>query len=384
MKKGFLAALAVGAVFASGCSRVLRVGVVLPETGSAAEYGASIKSGVKLGFDEELAGRTTTDRLEIEFRDSASDPTRAVSHFDTLCGRGALVVIGGATSAEARPMITAADRLECVLLSPSASAPELSRLSPYFFRLYPSDELEGVHAADFLTVRRGARSVLIIEEDNTYTRGLLPVFVGELRNRRARVVGSVRVGESGWERDVRESLVKQRPDAAYICGYGDAILAALRVVRGAGFTGTICTTSAVHTASLLARAGTLTEGIFFPLASVDWTSKEDAVRNFVKHYQEAYNLLPDIYAAHGYDAARAVLAALRAPGAHTGKELQTRLRALRMKGVTGLLAFDEFGNVRRALRDQRVHNGRVQEWTAESSAQSAPGGGAADSANGGR
>lgn len=360
--KGLAAALTV-LVIASGCNPAVRIGVVLPESGEAAVYGASVKSGVKLAFDAAAGARWAPQGLEVFYRDSGSDPTRAASAAEALFSDGALLVIGGVTSAEAKAMIPVADRASSVLLSPSASAPELAGRSKYFFRVYPSDDFEGVKAADFLVGAKDVKSVLILQEDNDYTRGLLPVFVGEFGSHGGRVVGTVRVGEAGWQGQVREALAGHAPEGAYICGYGDAILGALRILRSLGFKGVICTTSAFNASLVLQRAGSLAEGVFFPLASLDVTSQLEPVRSFVARYRKIYNLLPDIYAAHGYDAALAVLYALQGLSERTGMAVQRQMLTLAGRnGVMGPLGFDDYGNIKHSLRNHWIHGGRVEDY----------------------
>jgi len=374
--KGLAAALTV-LVIASGCNPAVRIGVVLPETGEAAVYGASVKSGVKLAFDVAEGARWVPQGFEVFYRDSGSDPTRAASAAEALYSDGALLVIGGVTSAEAKAMIPVADRAGGVLLSPSASAPELAGRSKYFFRVYPSDELEGVKAADFLVAAKEVQSVLILQEDNDYTRGLLPVFVGEFGSHGGRVVGTVRVGETGWQAQVREVLAGHAPDGVYICGYGEAILGALRVLRSLGFKGVICTTSAFNASLVLQRAGSLADGVFFPLASLDVTSQLEPVRSFVAGYRKIYNLLPDIYAAHGYDAALAALYALRGLSQRTGTAVQQRMFTLAGKdGVMGPLAFDDYGNIKHSLRNHWIHGGRVEDYDSYLKRERLAGGGA--------
>ncbi|MCS7181699.1 MAG: ABC transporter substrate-binding protein, partial [Thermoanaerobaculum sp.] len=195
--------LLVGSLFATGCERKLMIGVVLPETGDAAVYGASIKTGVKLAFDEARAAQKLPHGLLVEYRDSGSDPARAASLAESLYKEGALAIIGGVTTPEAQAMIPIADRRERVLISPSASAPQLARMSVYFFRVYPSDDLEGAKAAALITNTLSKRRVLVVQEDNPYTRGLLPVFLGQLASGGGRVVGTVMVGEAGWEQTLR-------------------------------------------------------------------------------------------------------------------------------------------------------------------------------------
>jgi len=339
------------------------IGVVLPESGSAAIYGASIKTGVKLAFDDAKAAGKLPANLVIEYRDSGSDPAKAASLAEALYREGALAIVGGVTTAEAEAMIPVADKLERVLISPSASAPELARKSVYFFRVYPSDDLEGAKAASLVTSTFGKRKVLIVQEDNPYTRGLLPVFLGQLASAGGKVVASVLVGEPAWEQKLRDGLMAQQPEAVYVCGYGEAILQALGVIRGAGFAGPIVTTSAINTATLLQRGAKLLEGVYFPLPGVDLASTQEPTHSFVRRYHEVYNLVPDAYAAHGYDAALALVYTLEGQPPRSGRDVQLRLKGLgERRGVTGPLAFDDFGNIKHFPHAYWIREGKAEDY----------------------
>lgn len=359
MNEKVCAWLAAAVVVMAACDRRPLVGVIVPESGAAAVYGASVKSGVRLA----LASSTSDADLPfiVEYRDSRSEPNRAASLAAALYGQGAVVIIGGVTTAEAKAMIPLAQQHERVLLSPSASAPELTRESGFFFRVYPSDELEGVRAADLFAVLKNARSVLIIQEDNDYTRGLLHVFVAELTNRGGRVAGTTLTQSPGWQQEVRHLLATQPPDGVYVCGYGDAILEALRVLRAAAYSGTICTTSAIGTSTLVQRAGELAEGVYFPLVGFDAQSREEPVKSFVRSYRDSYDLTPDIYAAHGYDAGLAVRYALAKLDGGPASGFRAALAHLEgVRGVTGPLAFDDLGDVKHSLFLHRIVHGRVE------------------------
>jgi branched-chain amino acid transport system substrate-binding protein len=356
------ATLAVSA----GCGPRPVVGVVLPETGSAAVYGASLRSGIELAFETAPAGAGRSPRVSVEYRDSGSDPARAVAAAEALFDRGAVVVIGGATTGEARAMIAVADRRERVLLSPSASAPELSGSSRYFFRVYPSDELEGVAAADLLTVTLSAQRVVVVEEENDYSRGLLPVFVAELTSRGGQMVASIHAGADGFQRELLDAV--QGADAVYVCGYGDAILEALRTLRVGSFAGPVCTTSAIGSGALLQRAGGFADGAYLPLATFDPAAGPTG-HDFVARYRAEFGLLPDVYAAHGFDAALAVRAALERARERSGSGVRAALRALAgVPGVMGELAFDDLGNVQRRLGIYRIRGGRLEPWQREPAA----------------
>jgi branched-chain amino acid transport system substrate-binding protein len=351
----------LGLAVSQGCGARLRVGVVLPESGPAAVYGAAIKSGIRLACDDSLANGTAPTGFELFYRDSGSDPSRAALAAEALYQDGARLIIGGATTSEAEAMLPVADRWERILLSPSASAPDLAGRSTFFFRVYPSDEIEGVKAADLMASTRGLRSVLIVEEDNDYTRGLLPVFVQELIRNGGRVLGAVRLADHGWEKSLRDDLTSLRPEGVYICAYGEPTLNVIRALRFAGFAGTICVTSAIAPGALLQRAGSVVEGVVFPLAG--WVDHGgELVQAFIRRYEERYQMVPDTFAAHGYDAALAAIYALAQPSCRTGGDVRICLHAISARrGVTGPLDFDDYGNIRRVPRVHWVHRGRIEE-----------------------
>lgn len=358
-----LALLVSGLLVLYGCEKKLMIGVVLAESGDAAVYGASIKTGVRLAFDEAKAAGKLPASLIIEYRDSGSDPAKGASLAEALYREGALAIIGGVTTAEAEAMIPVADKYERVLLSPSASAPHLARKSVYFFRVYPSDDLEGVKAASL--VPGTSPKVVVMQEDNPYTRGLLPVFLGQVKSRGGKVVATVAYDEPGWQERLRDALVAHKPEAVYLCAYGEAILQALPVVRGVGFSGKIITTSAINAATLLQKGGKLLEGVFFPLAGFDQASPQEPTRTFVKRYHEVYSLVPDAYAAHGYDAALAIIYTFEGQLPRSGRDVQLRLKGLgERRGVTGPLAFDDFGNIKHYPHAYWVRDGRVEDYDA--------------------
>ncbi|MGE5235497.1 MAG: ABC transporter substrate-binding protein [Acidobacteriota bacterium] len=362
MKVALSTLVTVALVVTAGCGggKVV-VGVVLPITGDASAYGTSIKSGVKLAFDDALAKHQEPQGLEVIYRDTGSEPARAAAEAEAMFKQGAKIVIGGVTSPEAREMIPLAERYHAVVLSPSASEPDLAASSNLFFRVYPSDDVEGVKAADFLAVDKKVKTLIVLKEDNTYTKGLLPIFTEEFEKRGGKLVGTIRIGSEGWEKTFADALAKEKPDALYVCGYGEAILSAVVEIRNDKFAGIVCTTSAIGTVDLVWRGGKLVEGLYFPMMKLDLASQQEPLKSFVAHYKEANNnLAPDIYAACGYDAGTIVLDVYKGtPPADVSDLVQRILGLADVRGVTGKFEFDDVGNIKHRLRMHQIRDGKV-------------------------
>ncbi len=356
----------VAVVLMNGCSGELRVGVVLPETGAAAVYGASIKQGIQLAFEHGKAKGAIPAELIVDYRDSQSLPDVAAALAKEFYDQGALAVIGGVTTAEAQAMVPVANRFERVLMSPSASEPELARKSIFFFRVCASDDYEGPQIVKILTRSPDTRVVLIIQEPGPYASGLLPVVLGELRKRSVEVCGTapIQMTDPDWERKLHDRITSQQPPAVFVCASGSNLLAAIRALRAIQYGGVITTTSGLAARELILKGGAAVEGVFFPMVAVNWIEpKSETVKEFLSAFQSRFGVRPDIFAAQGYDAALAVGMAHAALHTHSGKELQLRLKGLGdVQGVTGTLAFDGFGNIQHFPRTYWIRNGGVDDF----------------------
>ena len=361
-RASFGALVLLGAGITAGCgSDRLVVGVVLPESGINKGYGASLQAGVKLAFDEAIA-KGSPKGFEAQYRDSLSRPEYAARECAELFKGGALMVIGGATSSEATAMIPEANKYQRVLISPSASEPALAASSNMFFRTCPSDEFEGLTAADFLVQDRKAHTIMILFEDGVYARGMLPVFTGEIEKLGAKVVAKLPIGPTDWDKTIGDALTVDKPDAVFICAYGDEILGALTVVRGVKYPGTVCAVSAIETGDVVRRAGALANGVFVPMVTIDFDSPKEPIASFVKRFKAAnHGAMPDLFAAYGYDAATVALDALHGRPPKDTSELLVRIMSLGdREGVTGKLAFDKVGNIDHHPTMHVLENGMLE------------------------
>ncbi len=362
--------LVLAAAVLCGCGTDPVVGVLLPSSGENSAYGESIESGIRVALAEEREHGDLPSGLEMLWADTESDPAIAAEQFRQLAHDGASLVIGGATSAEARELLPVMDSMRVICISPSASAPDIAMKSRYFFRIFPSDQLEGNRAGRFMhdQLSRFAEgthpTVIIYTTDSEYSRGIEPEFRQQFEeNLGGEVVARVSLTDAEWVERSREALQEQSPQGAYVIGFADEILTVLEHLSERTYQGVITTTSAIYAANAIAEANRLTENLFFPLAPFDRTAKTPAVERFVNRYMDTYQQAPDIFAAHGYDAARVAFQALRIAKRYDSVEIGKAMRFGfdEFEGVTGPIRFDDFGDVKHyplmfILKDGQVLN----------------------------
>ena len=331
----------------SACGREPIVGVLLPMTGSAGTYGQSMKNGIDLALDQEQAN--LPDGFQVLWGDTASDPATGAEELVRVAGQGARIILACTTSDTARALLPVLDETDTIAISPSASAPSLTKDSRRFFRLFASDELEGRRAGRFLYEDRDKTSVLIFAEDTAQARGIEPPFRQVFEQAMGgEVVGRIVIGSPRWEQESADLLAAHHPASVYIIAYGDMTIDVLRFLRKKSFDGPICASSAFYTAPIVESNPDLVEGVFFPQPAFDMKSESQLTQDFVATYQQRFQHDPDIYAAHAYDAMRLAVFVTGEASSFSATEIR-KVLAFGVKefpGVTGIIQFNDYGDVR--------------------------------------
>ncbi len=336
----------------TGCpKKATRVGVVLPLSGESSSYGEAIRKGIELAYSEIQADPEAGVSLELAIVDTESDPQKAAQLLDQQYSQGALVAVGGATSVEAKEMVTAADEADRVLLSPSASSPELTGISRNFYRIFPSDFAAATKMAQFASQDLEAKKVVVVTEAQSYAKGIHGVFQPAFEGYGGEVAEVIEVPPGTSDLGgLMDRVMTLKPDAVYLAGFEQGIGSMIQELRRLSYKGKILTTSAFALPSAIARVGQDAEGVILTQSVFELDSEHAHVKKFVEGYEAKYGEKPDIYAAHGYDAMKIVGAALKDRPALAGEVVKGLRDVKDFPGVTGSINFDEKGDVQKFPR----------------------------------
>ncbi len=336
----------------AGCSeKAVQVGVVLPLSGENSTYGEAILKGLELAYEEHLADETASLIVNLSPVDSESDPGKAGILLASQYEQGALIAIGAATSDEAKSMIEVIDKFDRVIISPSASSPELTGISSNFYRVWPSDFAAATKMAQFAASDLKVERVVVITEQQSYAKGIHGVFQPAFEGFGGEVVEVIEVPPGTSDLGgLMDRVITLKPEAVYLAGFEQGIGSMIQELRRLSYKGKILTTSAFALPSSIARVGQDAAGVILTQSVFELDSDHAHIQKFVKAYEAKFGEKPDIYAAHGYDAMKVVIAALTGRPALPG-EVVKGLRDIKdFPGVTGSIQFDEKGDVRKFPR----------------------------------
>lgn len=356
MTKGRMTlALVMGclAILASGCGKnTYKIGVVLPLTGGDSVYGQAVRDGIELAHQEIQASQDGGAVFELMIEDSGSDPEKAREALDKLYGDGALLALGGVTSAEAKEMVTVAETYDRALISPSASSPELTGISRNFYRIFPSDFAAASKMAQFLSQDLKINQVVVVAETQEYARGIQGAFSSAFEGYEGEILEVVEFPANTSDfSGLMARVTTLNPKAVYLAAYGEEIGSMVQELRRAKYPGKILTTSAFASPSFIAPVGEDAVGVILTQSVFELDSDFAHIKTFREGFVSKFGQDPDIYSAHGYDAMKVVERALQGRPALT-TEVPKGLREgiIDFPGVTGTIQFNEKGDVQRYPR----------------------------------
>jgi len=176
----------VASLWLASCSRDGARPIVLGLAGPFSQpRGVSMRQAAELAVKEINARGGVRGRpLALRIMDDSGRADVAIRVAESLTDDPEVVaVIGHLTSGTslAGARVYGAGRRPVVMISPSASSPDLSGVSPFVFRVCPTDLSHGAQLARYARQTLGARRAGIIYIDDDYGRGLRLSFAAEFR-----------------------------------------------------------------------------------------------------------------------------------------------------------------------------------------------------------
>jgi branched-chain amino acid transport system substrate-binding protein len=167
----------------------IKVGVISPLTGDAAAYGEPLTNVMKMAVEEiNNAGGIDGRNIELVIEDGKCNGKDGGNAAQKLVNvDGVKVIIGGFCSGETIPAVPIVEAAKVVMVSGGASSPDLTGISPYFFRTNPSDSAQGKVLAQVAYNDKGWKKVAFLQEQTDYAAGIYKAFSEEF----ARLGGSV-------------------------------------------------------------------------------------------------------------------------------------------------------------------------------------------------
>jgi branched-chain amino acid transport system substrate-binding protein len=292
----------------------LKVGLMLPYTGTFASLGTAIENGFKL-YVAENGGKLSGREVEFVKVDDESDPSKATDNVNKLIKRDNVdVLIGSVHSGVAMAMAKVAKDTGTLLIVPNAGADAVTgaMCAPNIFRSSFSNWQPG-YAMGEVMAKKGIKTVATITWKYAAGDESVRGFKEAFEKGGGKVVKELSLPFPNVEfQALLTDIAATKPEAVFTFFAGGGAVKFVKDYSAAGLKKTIpLYGSGFLTDGTLDAQGADADGIFTALHYADslGTPKDSAFR---LAYAKSYKLQPDVYAVQGYDAAQILATGLTA------------------------------------------------------------------------
>jgi branched-chain amino acid transport system substrate-binding protein len=351
LKSPLIAALALGASALAAQAQTnapIKVGLMLPFTGTYAGLGNMIESGFKL-YVQEQGGKLGGREIQYFKVDDESEPSKATDNVNKLIKRDQVdVLVGTVHSGVALAMAKAANDSNTLLIVPNAGADAITgpMCSPNIVRSSFSNWQPG-YAMGVVAAQRGVKRAMTITWNYAAGNEMVKGFTEGLEKGGGKVMKDLTLPFPGVEfQALLTEIAAQKPDAVYAFFAGGGAVKFVKDYAAAGLNKSIPLYGpGFLTDGTLEAQGAAAQGV---MTALHYADNLDTPRNnaFRKNFALTYKANADVYAVQGYDAAQILAAGLNAVKGDLSKraELTSAMRKVTVDSPRGKFTLSAAGN----------------------------------------
>jgi len=273
-----------------------------------------------------------------------------------------VAVIGHRLSDVAIPASIIYEQSGILFISHGATHPNLTRYGGSFtFRNIPTDEEIGRQIAQSSHKMGGRKGSVFYERKDNFQR-LADVYKSEADNLKIATLGTHSFFK--WQTEFRDMLSvvrKDSPEGIFIAGSLPVSAILIKQARDMEITVPVIGGTDLDSPELVTIAGRAAEGTI--VATVFNSETQDrGTMEFVRRFRTKSGVVPDTWAAQGYDALSVLAAAMKKANSSVPVVVASALRFMDgWHGVTGAYSFTREGDTKgKAIYLKRVKDGKFE------------------------
>jgi branched-chain amino acid transport system substrate-binding protein len=344
-------------------NKVAKIGVIAPLSGDLAALGLGIKNSVDLAIKQANDSKAIPGwTLELAAEDDEAKPDVGKNAATKLAADADVVgVVGTLNSSVAQSVQPVLASAKITMVSPANTNPSLTqgadfatapaRTYPNYFRTCTTDSIQGPFAARYLFEKAGIKEVATVNDKKTYGQGLVDAFSEEYTKLGGKIVAAETINPDDDKYDAVISKIKpSNPKAVYYGGEYPQAGPFSQQMKAAGLNVPLMGGDGIFSGEFIKLAGATANGDLATSVGAPTDTLPSATA-FVEAYKAAGFQEPyEAYGAYAFDAANAIIAALKTSLASADSAEAARqptidaMANVSFDGVTGKVAFDEFGD----------------------------------------
>lgn len=349
------AALMLASGVAAAQNVVVRIGSVAPTSGAAAQSGKDNENGARLAI-EQLNARGLSiggskAKFELVAEDDAADPKQGTAAAQKLADSKVNGVVGHQTSGTSIPASRIYSDAGIPQISPMATNPKYSRQGyKTAFRVVADDAALGNILGQYAVKSLNLKQIALIDDRTAYGQGLVEEFVKGVKSAGGNIIAQQYTSDKATDfASILTSIRASKPDLVFVGALYSTAGPLLRQMKQLGMRTKLMGGDGICTELLVPLAGGSIDDNQVYCADpggID-PSQKVALDGFKEAYKKRYGIDPEFVSAYAYDAVNVMVDAMVRAGSPDPKVYLAALaKTSGFKGVTGLISFDEKGDLK--------------------------------------
>jgi branched-chain amino acid transport system substrate-binding protein len=349
------AAAPAAASAAAATSSVIKIGHVGPTSGAIAHLGKDNENGARMAIDElnakgvEIGGKKVTFELLAE--DDGADPKQGTAAAQKLVDSKVVGVIGHLNSGTTIPASKLYSDAGIPQISPSATNPKYTRQGfKTAFRVVADDVHLGGTLGRYAVTELKGKSIAVIDDRTAYGQGVADEFEKGVQGAGGKTVGREFTNDKATDfTPILTSLKGKKPDVIFFGGMDAVAGPLIRQAKQLGIKAKFVGGDGICTGELpkLAGGAMADSQVYCAEAGGVEGEQKVAMDDFKARFKTKFNADVQIYAPYVYDSVNVMVDAMvRAGSSDPATYLPALAKTDGYKGVTGLISFDEKGDIK--------------------------------------
>ena len=325
----------------------IKIGVAGAHSGDLASYGLPTLKAVQLVVkDINEKGGINGSQVEVLAEDDVCKPEIATNTATKLVSMGAQAVIGHICSGPTKAALPIYRAAKIVLISPSATTPELTSSGDYpnFFRTIASDDVQARAMVDFAIDRLGAKKIAVIHDKGDYGKGLAEYAKTYIKNSgKAEVVLFEGITPGGVDYSaVIQKIKRFSADAVIFGGYHPEASKIVGQMRQKRMNTAFISDDGVKDDTFIKVAGADAEGVY-ATGPAD-VSQNPITKEYREKFKKAEGTDPGAFFDNAIAAALTLTNAIAKANSTNADDLAKVLRSDEVATPFGNIKFDAKGD----------------------------------------
>jgi branched-chain amino acid transport system substrate-binding protein len=349
-----VALAACGKKEAASDAQVIKIGHVGPVSGAIAHLGKDNENGARMAIEElNAAGLKFGDKVvkfELLAEDDAADPKQGTAAAQKLVDAKVNGVIGHLNSGTTIPASQIYNAVGIPQVSPSATNPKYTRQGyTGAFRVVADDVHLGGTLGKYAVETLKGKNIAVIDDRTAYGQGVAEEFKKGASAAGGTIVGHEFTTDKASDFNaILTTLKAKKPDVVFFGGMDAVAGPMLRQMKSLGINAKFMGGDGICTTELAKLAGDAMKDdtVFCAEAGGVEGEQKASMDKFRADFKAKFNADVQVYAPYVYDAVKVMATAMVNAGSADPAKYLPALKAIKYKGVTGDIVFDEKGDIK--------------------------------------